>query len=90
MRVSRSRAPSSGLGEEVDEVFDFAVRGPRWVKDGPLLSRARSRSKGPLSDQVADAPDACGQCRSWVEERTRSRGRERVSRSVGFRRGDAQ
>jgi hypothetical protein len=31
MRVSRSRAPSSGLGEEVDEVFDFAVRGPRSV-----------------------------------------------------------
>ena len=27
-----------------------------WVKDGPLLSRALSRSKDPLSDQVADAP----------------------------------
>ena len=40
---------------------------PLWVKDGPLLSRARSRSKGPLSDQVADAPDACGQWRSWVD-----------------------
>jgi hypothetical protein len=35
MRVSRSRAPSSGLGEEVDEVFDFAVRGPRWVNSRP-------------------------------------------------------
>jgi hypothetical protein len=31
MRASRSRAPSSDLGEEVDEVFDFAVRGPRWA-----------------------------------------------------------
>jgi hypothetical protein len=68
MRVSRSRAASSGLGAEVDEVFDFAVRGPRWVRDGPLLSRG-SRSKGPLSDQVADAPEACGQCRSWVDLR---------------------
>jgi hypothetical protein len=37
------------------------------VKDGPILSQARSRSKGPLSDQVADAPNSRGQCRSWVE-----------------------
>ena len=32
-----------------------------------MLSQARSRSKGPLSDQVADAPYPRGQCRSWVE-----------------------
>ena len=24
-------------------------------------------AQGPLSDQVADAPGACGQCRSWVD-----------------------
>ena len=46
---------------------------PDRVKDGPLLSRARSRSKGPLSDQVADASDACGQSRSWVCAVTRRR-----------------
>ena len=39
---------------------------PHWVKDGPILSQARSRSKGPLSDQVADATKPRGQCRSWV------------------------
>ena len=49
-----TRAPSRASG--------FVLR----LKDGPLLSRARSRSKGPLLDQVADAPDTCGQCRSWV------------------------
>ena len=36
------------------------------VKGGQLLLRARSRSKGSLSDQVADAPDGCGQCRGGV------------------------
>ena len=36
------------------------------VKDGPILSQARSRSKGPLSDQVADATKPRGQCRSWI------------------------
>jgi hypothetical protein len=40
-----------------------------WVKDGSMLSQARSRSKGPLSDQVADAPYPRSQCRSWVESR---------------------
>jgi hypothetical protein len=40
---------------------------PLRVKDGPILSQARSRSRGPLSDQVADAPNSHGQCRSWVE-----------------------
>jgi hypothetical protein len=34
-----------------------------------MLSQARSRSKGPLSDQVADAPYPRGQCRSWVDKR---------------------
>jgi hypothetical protein len=38
-------------------------------KDGPILSQARSRSKRPLSDQVADATKPRGQCRSWVESR---------------------
>ena len=42
---------------------------PHWVKDGPILSQARSRSKGPMSDQVADAPNSRGQCRSWVASR---------------------
>jgi hypothetical protein len=42
---------------------------PHWVMDGPILSQARSRSKGPLSDQVADAPNSRGQCRSWVASR---------------------
>src|ERR1700746_2113947 len=40
---------------------------PVGVKDGPILSQARSRSKGPLSDQVADAPNPRVQCRSWVD-----------------------
>ena len=38
-------------------------------QDGPILSQARSRSKGPLSDQVADAPNSSGQCRSRVDLR---------------------
>jgi hypothetical protein len=41
-----------------------------FVRERPkrrLLSQARSRSKGPLSDQVADATKPRGQCRSWVE-----------------------
>jgi hypothetical protein len=42
---------------------------PLWVKDGPILSQARSRSKGPLSDQVADATKPRGQCRDWVDSR---------------------
>ena len=33
----------------------------------PILSQARSRSKGPLSDQVADPPNSSGQCRSRVD-----------------------
>jgi hypothetical protein len=37
------------------------------VKDGPILSQARSRSKGPLSDQVADATKPRDQCRGWVD-----------------------
>ena len=37
------------------------------VKDGPILSQARSRSKGPLSDQVADATKPRRQRRSWVD-----------------------
>jgi hypothetical protein len=50
---------------------------PLWVKDGPLLWQARSRSKGPLSDQVADATKPRGQCRSWVES-----GRTAVQKST--------
>ena len=46
---------------------DDRQRCPSWVKDGPILSQARSRSKGPLSDQVADATKPRGQCRSWVD-----------------------
>jgi hypothetical protein len=36
-------------------------------QERPILSQARSRSKGPLSDQVADATKPRGQCRSWVD-----------------------
>src|SRR4029077_15044512 len=36
-------------------------------QDRPIFAPARSRSQGPLSDQVADAPNPRGQCRSWVE-----------------------
>jgi hypothetical protein len=46
------------------------------VKDGPILSQARSKSKGPLSDQLADATNPRGQCRSWVD----------LSRSIVFAR----
>jgi len=38
-------------------------------QDRAILAPARSRSQGPLSDQVADAPNPRGQCRSWVESR---------------------
>ena len=34
-------------------------------QDRPIFAPARSRSQGPLSDQVADAPNPRGQCRSW-------------------------
>src|SRR5215469_339701 len=62
-----------------------AIQLPLRVKDGPILSQARSRSKGPLSDQVADAPNSSGQCRSRVGERTRSRegSRRRGRRNFG-------
>src|SRR6516164_3442763 len=43
-----------------------AIELPLRVKDGPILSQARSRSIGPLSDQVVDAPNPSGQCRSRV------------------------
>jgi hypothetical protein len=71
-----SRGPSSGgHADLLDHLARYVLRQPvlrerrLWVKDGPILSQARSRSKGPLSDQVADTPDACGQCRSWVASR---------------------
>ena len=32
-----------------------------------FFSQASSRSKGPLSDQIADATIPRGQCRNWVE-----------------------
>src|SRR5690242_16724872 len=39
------------------------------VRDGPILSQTRSRSKRPLPDQVADATKPRCQCDSWVERR---------------------
>ena len=45
-----------------------------------MLSQARSRSKGPLSDQVADAPNSSGQCRSGVD----SSGSIQVPPTAGF------
>src|SRR3984893_1327216 len=38
-----------------------------WGQDRPIFAPARSRSQGPLSDQVADAPNPRGQCRGWVD-----------------------
>src|SRR5215471_17162189 len=67
------------ISQEVAERFYNLVavgeggRCPSRVKDGPILSQARSRSKGPLSDQVADATKPRGQCRSWVESRPQHR-----------------
>ena len=60
------------ISQEVAERFYNLVavgeggRCPSRVKDGPILSQTRSRSKGPLSDQVADATKPRRQCRSWV------------------------
>ena len=36
-------------------------------QDRPIFAPARSRSQGPLSDQVGDAPNPRGQCRSLVK-----------------------
>jgi hypothetical protein len=36
-------------------------------QDRPIFAPARSRSQGPLSDQVADAPNPRGRWRSWVD-----------------------
>jgi hypothetical protein len=36
-------------------------------QDRPIFAPACSRSQGPLSDQVADAPNPRGQCRNWVD-----------------------
>ena len=44
-----------------DRESDSRTEEQLWVKDGPILSQARSRSKGPLSDQVADATKPRGQ-----------------------------
>src|SRR5690242_14663852 len=43
--------------------MEASTRLPIWVKD--FLSQARSRSKGPLSGQVADATKPCGQVPVW-------------------------
>jgi hypothetical protein len=40
---------------------------PELGQDRPIFAPARLRSQGPLSDQVADAPNPRGQCRSWVD-----------------------
>src|SRR5215471_16400271 len=67
------------ISQEVAERFYNLVavgeggRCPSRVKDGPILSQARSRSKGPLSDQVADATKPRRQCRCWVERAPPSR-----------------
>ena len=58
-RISQEAADLVAVGED--------GRCPSWVKGGPILSQARLSSKGPLSDQVLDAPNSHGQCRSWVE-----------------------
>ena len=57
----------------------LAGTGRKAVAEPLLIGSRSSRSKGPLSDQVADATKPRGQCRSWVEERTRSREGARVA-----------
>ena len=63
-RATRARL-TKGACPPISTVHDGLGKGQLWIKDGPLLSRARSRSKGPLPDHAADAADACGQSRSW-------------------------
>jgi hypothetical protein len=61
-------------------------------QDRPIFAPALSRSQGPLSDQVADAPNQRGQWRSWVD----SGGSIAVARMTAFgaqpafSRGDAR
>jgi hypothetical protein len=56
------------------------VRKSGTGQDRPIFAPARSRSQGPLSDQVADAPNPRGQCRSWVD----SDGSISVPRTAGI------
>jgi hypothetical protein len=62
-----AKMPSARDMRPVSPLGDLPVRrreSQLGVKDGPILSQTRSRSKGPLSDQGADAPNSRGQCRS--------------------------
>jgi hypothetical protein len=61
------RLENMGQVHQPGHYTPIVLKRPLWVKDGPILSQTRSRSKGPLWDQVADATKPRGQCRSWVD-----------------------
>src|SRR6267154_1637329 len=69
-RITRQSSVPSGPSLLKDQSNCYAARGrgpgPRMSvsgQDRPIFAPARSRSQGPLSDQVADAPNPRGQCR---------------------------
>jgi hypothetical protein len=82
--VRRLRTAEVGFNASMPEMD--AGNGSFGSRTAQFLSRARSRSKGPLSDQVADAPDACGQwsqlCRFDSLTRGHPNGRNRRISSV--------
>jgi len=67
---------------------DFPLR----VRTARFFAPARSRSQGPLSDQVADAPNPRGQCRSRVDPclslSARTNGRFRRISPIAVRPGE--
>ena len=61
--VNFGKSEKGGLGHRPRFRVSMSVEG----QDGPIFTPARSRSQGPLSDQVTDDPNPRGQCRSWVD-----------------------
>jgi hypothetical protein len=72
---SRGASCSNGRGDQPfwwasatpSRKADPALAKSAMGQDRPIFAPARSRSQGPLSDQVADAPNPRGECRSWVD-----------------------